>query len=186
MTDHTELDAFIASLGLDYTTDFVPLSKSRNAKEKHPTINWRVAVAKGAQRIETDYSQGVGHLPHYVHQFSRLVAYDTAVRAACETGKSRLRPNQKNGYDACQEGAMIPRTEPVPRPLLRDVLYSLVLDASAVDAGSFEMWAADYGYDTDSRAAEKVYRQCLDDGLKLRAMIGNDALATLQQLFQDY
>lgn len=41
---------------------------------------------------------------------------------------------------------------------LGDVLGSLYLDAHGVmNAKDFEDWADEYGYDTDSRAAEKIY-----------------------------
>jgi hypothetical protein len=57
---------------------------------------------------------------------------------------------------------------------------------SVLDSGSFEEWAADYGFDTDSRKAETTYRACLDIALKLRNGIGEDGLRKLQEAFQDY
>lgn len=45
-----------------------------------------------------------------------------------------------------------------PNP--RDVLESLFLDAAGYDnARGFEDWANDYGYDSDSRKAEALYRR---------------------------
>src|SRR4051812_41804307 len=45
-------------------------------------------------------------------------------------------------------------------PSARAVLESLFLDAAGYDnARGFEDWAADYGYDTDSKA-EALYRRC--------------------------
>lgn len=67
-----------------------------------------------------------------------------------------------------------------------DVIYSLVMDSSVLDAGGFENWAADYSYDTDSRSAESTYRACLDIALKMRGAIGESGLETLRDAFQDY
>ncbi len=53
------------------------------------------------------------------------------------------------------------------------VLSSLLLDASALDE-SFENWCADYGYDTDSRKAERLYKLCCKQGEKLKQLLGDD------------
>lgn len=46
-----------------------------------------------------------------------------------------------------------------PVPTAFDVMYCLVSDASRVINGeSFEDWASCYGYETDSREAEKTYK----------------------------
>ena len=76
--------------------------------------------------------------------------------------------------------------KPLPPPTLRDVLHSLVSDAGAIDHASFEDWAAEWGYETDSRKAETIYQDCLRIGLRLQAMIGNAKLEQLRTLFQDY
>lgn len=46
-------------------------------------------------------------------------------------------------------------------PTALEVLECLVRDAAGYrDASSFEEWAEDLGYDTDSREAEKTYNAC--------------------------
>lgn len=46
------------------------------------------------------------------------------------------------------------------RPSAEEVADSLVSEVSAYrDAGSFESWADEFGYDSDSRKAEKLYNQ---------------------------
>lgn len=80
-------------------------------------------------------------------------------------------------------------TSSAPVPILpepRDVIYSLVMDSSVLDAGGFENWAAECGYDTDSRKAESIYAACLDLALKMRAALGDEGIRKLQEVFQDY
>ena len=184
-TNKTKLLACIETLGLEYSAQFVPFSQSRNAKEKDPSLNWKVTIKKGSQSLTTDYMQGIGHLPHYSQKFSTLVVYDDAVREACESGKSAI-IEHKNGYDAAQAGNVIQRKTDIPRPELVDVLYSLVLDSDVLNYSTFEEWAGDFGYDTDSRKGETIYRQCLEIGLKLRSMLGDDTLTKLREAYQDY
>jgi len=57
-------------------------------------------------------------------------------------------------------------------PTTADVLACLCSDASAADA-SFESWAADMGYDTDSRKAESIYRACCAIAPRLRRFLGD-------------
>ena len=70
-------------------------------------------------------------------------------------------------------------------PTLLDVLYSLVTDSSGVRHGqSFEEWCGEYGYDTDSRSAEKVFDACVD---QWRNLIRLDLdLDAMEILFEDY
>jgi hypothetical protein len=59
-------------------------------------------------------------------------------------------------------------------------MQSLVRDADALHSAGFDDWAADYGYDTDSRKAESIYRACLEIGQKLRAGLGQALLDELR------
>ena len=61
-------------------------------------------------------------------------------------------------------------------PTLAEVLDCLASDASGVDnAQSFEAWASEYGYDTDSRKAEKTYNICVQQAQELKILLGQDA-----------
>jgi hypothetical protein len=60
-------------------------------------------------------------------------------------------------------------------PTAEDVMESLLSDAAGFDnARSFEDWAAEYGYDTDSRKAEKIYRSVETQTIKLARFLGNE------------
>ena len=56
-------------------------------------------------------------------------------------------------------------SKPVPPPL-DDVLYSLIMDADALDR-YFPDWADEFGYDQDSRNALAIYEACRKNGEKL-------------------
>jgi len=67
-------------------------------------------------------------------------------------------------------------------PTAESVLECLVMDAQGIEnARDFADWAGEYGYNTDSRAAEKSFRLTLRQANKLRAFLGDSftvALAT--------
>lgn len=59
-------------------------------------------------------------------------------------------------------------------PTAYDVLACLLSDASSAEnARSFEEWAGDYGYDTDSRSAERTYNAVVKQTEKLRRFLGD-------------
>lgn len=72
-------------------------------------------------------------------------------------------------------------------PKLEDVLHSLLSDGSAYfDAQRFEDWAADLGYDPDSRKAEATWRACDETGRALARAFTPDELAGLREWASNY
>lgn len=69
-------------------------------------------------------------------------------------------------------------------PDIRDVFYSLLIDS---DSGgeSFGDWCANYGYDTDSRKAEKTHRACKRIAAGLARLFSESELRDLRELFED-
>lgn len=176
------IEAVAAELGLTLRSEFVPWSKSRNAGEKSPSLNWKITLRKdGRDILTTDYMAGVGHCPSYQASVKDLgnkdsVMRDGYIRRECETG-----------HRAMPIVGSASRSMGMPiNPNFADVLHSLASDADAIDAGGFEEWAENLGYDTDSRKAEATYRACLDIALKLRNALGEQGLATLREAVQDY
>ena len=65
-------------------------------------------------------------------------------------------------------------------PTLADVLDCLASDAGGYEnARSFDDWAAEYGYDTDSRKAEKTFRAIKRQAEQLKRTIGAEAYEEL-------
>lgn len=169
-------DALIESLGLAYSAKFVPQSQSRNAGGEYPSLNWKITLTRGRQKLKVDYSQGVGHVPGYKPLRSSYDRHRMDTYAA-EEGKI---PQSVAGWGG------VYGKKPIPAPKLEEVIHCLVLDASVLDYAGFEDWAPELGYDLDSRAAEKVYQACLKEALELRALIGEENVKALAEAFQDY
>lgn len=163
--------AAMAAHGLTVEAVFVPWSMSRNKDEKRPSLNWVVALKKGGRTIvSTDYMAGEAHCPSFKLQSRRTVDQDNTIKAECETGRGRTGPHR------------IKRILPKPE----DVVHSLIMDADVLEYATFEDWAASFGYETDSRKAEAIYRACLEIALKLRNGLGEATLAALRTAFEDY
>jgi hypothetical protein len=63
-------------------------------------------------------------------------------------------------------------------PTEEEVLSCLASDATTPDDG-FEEWAREFGYDPDSRKAERVYKACKRQTEKLRGFLGQPAFEEL-------
>lgn len=65
-------------------------------------------------------------------------------------------------------------------PKVADVLECLSSDASTViNAGSFEDWASELGYDSDSRKAQRTFDQTDRQTTKLRRFLGESIFEQL-------
>lgn len=180
------LKAAITDLGLTVESVFVPVSRSRNAKDKHdpksghpwsPSLNWRCTIKhNGRDILTTDYSAGSAHCPAYKESIKSLgnansVDRHDAIMDECERGKGRI-------FGPMSQKPILPQAH--------DVIWSLARDSDAIDYASYKDWADDLGYDPDSRKGEAIYRACLEIALKLRAAIGDAGLAKLREAGQGY
>lgn len=65
------------------------------------------------------------------------------------------------------------RYHPTP-PSLADFLDCLAMDASSYDdARDFSDWCSEYGYDDDSRTAERTYNMIAEQSKQLRRLLGD-------------
>lgn len=58
------------------------------------------------------------------------------------------------------------------KPTADEVLNCLVSDAQGVSDYSFEEWASNYGYDTDSRKAESLYKTIVEQTHEMQNWLG--------------
>jgi len=194
MADTSEtLAQAIERLGLSIRAEFVPFSKSRNAAEKHRSLNWRVTLVQRYQNgegddryrdiITTDYAQGIGHAPAYKASVKQAGSAYSMLRASAierETETGRITVFAPGGLAMFQNGKAI------PAPSAADVVYSLAIDADVLNYARFEDWADELGFDSDSRKDEAIYKECMADALQLRAGLGSDGLESLQRAAQEY
>ena len=175
----------LAALAITVKCEFVPQSLSRNAGEKALSLNWRVAVLKDGRPIRgienVDYMQGIGHAPSHNSPPKFTDGRPDKWRQG-EYAKIEAEQGKRAAISTLTGNGYAIASQPLPPPSASDVLFSLCLDASALDYAAFEDWAIDYGYDADSRKADGIYKQCLAYGLALRAAIGDADLSALRDL----
>lgn len=171
------IDKQLSELGLSVRSIFVPHSHSRNAG-KEICLNWRIDILYKDRVIlkGVEYSQGIGHVPNY-NKYSRKTIHNMEMlNTAAEQGV--IAQEYSYGWGLSKN-----RIEP---PDLGDIIQCLVLDADALNYISFEDWAPAFGYDEDSRKAERLYLQCLAIGLQLKNGLGNKIYQQVVELCNEY
>jgi len=173
----SKIDELIARLGVAIKSSNPTLateeSKTDGKAAQWHHIAFSVAIKRGEKAVwEGPYRMGLGNFPEFKDVVSRVHSGDLA-------------PHVRKVISGIIHGLALPpfRT----RPSLPDVLYSLLSDGSAFfDAASFEEWAGDYGYDTDSRKAERMFRECQETGRKLSRAFNAAEITELRDAFAEY
>lgn len=187
-----DIQATVDRLGMSVKSEFVPFSQSSNKNEKHKSLNWRVTLQKGGRDIiTTDYSAGTAHCPAHKLSLRAAGGRDSIMRDGmitweCENGFAARAFDHANNPQGYTVRELNPKSRSPIAPNALDVIHSLVMDSDVLESSGFEDWASNFGYDTDSRSAETIYRACLEIALKLRNGLGEKALAELREAFQDY
>lgn len=181
-----EIQAILDKHNLTVESVFVPWSQSRNAGKKNPSLNWKVTLLKEGRKIlSTDYSAGMGHCPSYKgirNPMQLTIADMDLIMFECEKGKIAGR------YFSSLSSVMPPIDQKKRgniSPDSHDVIYSLLIDSDVLEHSDFESWASDFGYDADSRQAEKTYQACMKIALQFR-QIGESVISELREVYQDY
>jgi len=127
---------------------------------------WAITITRNGREFQTEYTHGCHFRHHRSGQPIRLFA-----------------PGDRVTVDGIAKNKQTIPDEPI----LADVMHSLVCDAQCVaDGQTFEDFADDMGYDTDSREAERIYNGCRDEYFALIRLCGSIDLDVLSRMFQDY
>lgn len=153
----------------EYSARFEPQA-DLPAKLNECRVKWSITLTRNGATMVVPYSTGIGHLKGY-RQGERSANYGDSVRTACRTGHS---PRMAKFRVAAVE------------PKLADVLHCLLVASDVLDYSRFEDWAAEFGYDSDSRTAERTYQQCLQQSLQFRQLYSDSERETLRHVFANY
>jgi hypothetical protein len=83
-------------------------------------------------------------------------------------------------------GSAVKLEERASQKVAADVLYGLVSDTQGFEnARDFEDWASEYGYDVDSRKAERIYKNLSKIAPQVRDFLG-ERFDEFAEAAQDY
>lgn len=71
-------------------------------------------------------------------------------------------------------------------PVDADVFHCLLSDSDGIEGTNFETWAHEFGYDSDSRKAERIFNACEQTLTDLQRLFSASELSDLREIFSDY
>jgi hypothetical protein len=161
MATETSVSDFIATQGLAFA--YQPAPENPHMEDDTGRMShYACTIRNGKAKMVVYFSKGEGH------------------RRWKKTARGpEVKPGQRAPMQFTKTLWFEENTEPEP-PTLGEVLDCLASDAASVDnARSFEDWASDFGYDTDSRKAKRTYKTCEKQAAKLKALLGDEAYEQL-------
>jgi hypothetical protein len=175
------LNDYLASIGVTYLVRFVPQSKSRNRANPKPSINWLYTLKSATGDMRGPFFQGIGHAPHY-HAVRRVDVKNAIARRASEYGTAftSVKDAEREAF-----GEGLGSCNPLPTPDAADIVNCLLMDANALDY-TFEYWCSEFGYDEDSRSAERAYNDCVQTARDLDRVFTSEQLAHMRGLLEGY
>jgi len=178
-TDPHTLSSLAVSLGLSIeSTEPAPGVNPAESKESKPWphIAYDVTVKRNGKPVWSGpYKLGVGHVKGMPSK--RFTLAD----------QERLDPigyASRAAYDEAAQARVAANLAKVQgvKPQLDNVLSSLLMDGSAYfDACTFEEWCNEYGYDSDSRKAESIWKACDQTGRTLSRAFTDQELGDLRE-----
>ncbi|MGH8897010.1 MAG: hypothetical protein ACRDZ4_08325 [Egibacteraceae bacterium] len=154
--------------------------------------NYKYGAAWLVERLPEDVEREVVELCERLQQRAKAVPKGPADFAEEHGIKATAEKTDRNPYmrDATgdhwkvtlrrgQKSMTLPYTKGFGHngapPTAIEVLGCLASDARGVDnAGGFEAWARELGFDPDSRDAERTYKACEQQAKRLKALLGAD------------
>lgn len=168
MTTKRDFNAELTELGFSVKSQYVfpvePIKLSEHMMRFIVTVYY-----KNVHVLTTDYFMGIGHVKNY-----------NSPRSQRDVGELIYTLKTGNPAGPCRPHYGI------PKPDIAGVMYALHHDADVMNYRTFEEWASEFGYDTDSRKAESTFRACLEIGHKWHANIPADVRMEIGEILSDY
>jgi len=140
------------------------------------SAHFMCVISKGNQSMITNFSVGSGIVDQfYFDQLPAQAKKDQNLQRMTVHIKNCLDDARKNGVRRGTFGPYRPKFE----PSIVDILDCLASDASCTDQSTFEDFASDLGYDSDSRKALATFETIERQSKELRLMLGREAFETL-------
>lgn len=136
---------------------------------------------KDRGHVSFDFWNSYADSEENAYHFSNVHGFDEKIQTATE---DRLTVDREAKYwDKYRGGKPLRGSVFLPRGKRKTVqAYDLLAAITKNDPGTFEDFCSEYGYDTDSRKAEEVYRAVVKEYAKVRKFFTPAELEALQEI----
>ena len=156
-------------LNVEYKCVF--LKNGKHFEDDNTTRDiYTISLTRGSRNYTFEFGQSVMKSQYYQ---DKIQGRTYTLSGDCRTGNYRI--NDIDKYKSGGNNLTLVKGE---EPSLYDVLACL----TTYDPGTFEDFCSDFGYDTDSRKAEKIYNAVEGEWLKVQSLFNDDELEILREI----
>lgn len=130
--------------------------------------HFKVTIKHGNATHELFYSMGCGHSTYKARKGRSIYAQ----RNGHGFGVRQWEIDQYKKSSHKNASIWIVKNTKPKAPDVASVVDSLRCDSDVLNYSTFEDWADCFGYETDSRKAEKTYQACIQSAVQVRALFG--------------
>lgn len=131
---------------------------------------YRVTLSRGNRKYSFDFGQSVMKSQYYQ---DNIPGRTYTLNGGCRTGNYSINDIQK--YQSPSNKLTIVKGE---EPTAYDVLACI----TKYDPGTFEDFCSEFGYDTDSRSAEKIYKAVVKEFDNICKLFTDSEIEQLQEI----
>lgn len=154
-------------LNLEFKAEFLENNYHfQGDKDKRDIYN--ITLKRGTRKYTFKFGQSIMNSQYYK---DRIEGRTYTLNGGCRTGNYSI--TDLNKYISGGMNVTLVKGE---APTLYDVLACL----QKYDVGTFEDFCSDFGYDTDSRTAEKTYKAVVKEYDKMCSLFNDEELELLQ------
>lgn len=165
---------FLTSTQTEFKAEFLRHGKHFN-DEKDSRDIYKITLKRGTRVYSFEFGQSLANGRKFKDRINNRVYFQNG---KSEDGRyTYLYPEKFPKTKKDEFGSDFKIIEGTP-PTAYDVLTCL----QKYDVGTFENFCSEFGYDTDSRKAEKVYKAVVDEYNNLRILFSDSELEQLQEI----
>lgn len=168
-------DEFLKSTGATITTKFIEHGKHFE-DDKEPRDIYEVTISKGVRSFKVRFGQSIHHSGKYrLSTYAKNILKVNALHTTEEYQRAKKRGAQLGDPFLKHDIRLNVNFE---EPNAYDILACL----QKYDVGTFENFCSEFGYDVDSRKAEKVYKAFCEEFANVQKLFTDEEIERLQEI----
>jgi len=164
---------FLTSTGTLLTVNFLRQGKYF-ADDKDERDIYQCELKRGNRSYKFEFGQSIANSGFYYQYKSNKRQFPLDRKYLLKENRSKLLFHIK-----MNDGVFTPSLDTIHYPTAPDA-YSILACLTKYDCGTFEDFCSEFGYDTDSKKAEKTYNAVKDEYMNVCALFTDAEIEQLQ------
>lgn len=158
---------FLAKTNTTFECKFLRNGSMTWDKDGEKRDIYQITIKRGNRSYTTEFGQSLSKSLKYVDPYVKGREY-TATGASLKGG---YKVTNLRYLNECKQVKGTPPTE-----------YDFLASVTEYNPGTFEDFCGEFGYDEDSRTAERTYKAVLDEWLRISSMYSDSELQELAEI----